>query len=40
MASMGMEGMESREQQTPNWRRAQSTSYWIDGVENKREKKA
>jgi hypothetical protein len=35
----GIEGMESRKQQTPNKRRAHPTFHWIDGVENKREEK-
>jgi hypothetical protein len=31
IATTRIEGMESKEQQTPNKRRAQSTSYWFDG---------
>jgi hypothetical protein len=31
IATTRIKGMESREQQTPNKRRAQSTSYWING---------
>jgi hypothetical protein len=39
IATTGIEGMESKEKQTPNKQGAQPTSFWINGNQEQRERR-